>query len=123
MSRIEIRPQGGVQVEKYVETVMDMKEELSSDGVDVVTLRTRAEPVLTTILVSIVGSVLSHFIIKLADRLMKKKEEEKDNVQIVIVVQQQRFELPAGYSRLRERLALAPVGAEQPAEEPRDDRP
>lgn len=104
MSRIEIRPQGGVQVEKYVQEVTDMKEELSQGGVEVVTLRTRAEPVVTTILISVIGTVLSHYITKLIDRLMKKKEDDKDNVQIIIVVNEQRFELPTEYDRLRESL-------------------
>lgn len=111
MSRIEIRPRGGAEVEKYVEAVMDLEEELALGGVDVATLRTRAEPVMTTILISVIGSVLSHYIIKLVDRLMKKKREEPDNVQIVIVINQQRFELPEEYTRLRAGLAL-PVSGE-----------
>jgi hypothetical protein len=108
MSRIEIRPRGGVEVEKYVEAVMDLEEELSLAGVDVTTFRTRAEPVITTILIAIVGSVLSHYIIKLADRLIQKKRQEPDNVQIIIIVDQQRFELPAEYNQLRAGLALPP---------------
>ena len=108
MSRIEIRPKGGIEVENYVESVMEMKEELTANGIEVATLRTRAEPITTTILISIIGSVLSHYIIKVADRLMKKTEEQKDHVQIVIIVNQQRFELPAEYDGLRARLALMP---------------
>lgn len=109
MSRIEIRPEGGIEVEKYVESVTEMKDELAAAGVDVNTVRTRAEPVITTILISIVGSVLSHYVIKIVDRLIKKKEEEKDKVQIIVVVNQQRFELPAEYDRLRAGLALPPA--------------
>jgi len=108
MSRIEIRPRGGVEVERYVKAVMDLEEELTLGGVDVATLRTRAEPVMSTILISVLGGVLSHYIIKLADGLIKKKREEPDNVKIVIEFNHQSFELPEEYGRLRADLASPP---------------
>lgn len=108
MSRIEVRPQGGAEVEEYVDAVLGLKEELAQGGVSVDVFRTRAEPVVTTILVAVVGSVLSHYVIKLAERLVQKKKREPDDVRVVLLVERERYELPAEYDRLQKDLALLP---------------
>lgn len=100
--KIQISPKGGSELEPYVDVAFSLQSEIEAAGIEFEEFRTRfLDPTISTLVVSITGSVASHFIITLIDSLLAKKKEKNDKkVNIVVVYSNSRYSLPEKRSAL-----------------------
>lgn len=105
MAKVQIYPKGGVEVKPYVNIARSLQQELELAGIEYEELSFRVAEPISTIVITIVGAVVSHWIIKLVDALIaKKKEKPDDRVQIQLIYNNIEFHLPEDRSELLKRV-------------------
>jgi len=101
---IKLRAKGD-NLEPYLDLVQGLANEMQAAGVQLRINRSKSLEPISTLLVTIFGSVASHLIIKLIDTLLKKRKEEPENdVKITLVYNNITFNLPEEKEELLERL-------------------
>ncbi len=70
-SRIQIIPKGGAELDSYVDAVLRMEEELCRDDITVEEHRIKSVEAARVLLLKIIGTVASYYIIKIIDLLWR----------------------------------------------------
>lgn len=102
---VEIHPKGGPELEAYINDLRNLKEELKLAGIAFEVFRTRLIEPISTLIVTILGSVSSYFIIKCIDTLLerRKKDTNKD-INIISMYEGKGFQLPDQHAELSKHL-------------------
>jgi hypothetical protein len=100
---VRVHLSGHQDLETYQSIVRDIQRIMEED-VRVEISRTRSLDIASAIIITIVGNVAAHYIIKLADLLMAKKSKGAADVNIIIVYNDIEFALPADRLNLNKAL-------------------
>jgi hypothetical protein len=105
-STISIHAEGGDHLQSYVETISELQPELEADGILIEEIWIKSLVDVSTVLISIGGSVAGHYIVKCVDALLRKhRDAERDlSVKLVVEYHADRFEVPVQRDGLIEAI-------------------
>lgn len=86
---------GNREIAPLVSTLSNLKNEFEELGIDIEEHTTRSIEPISTLVISIIGTIASNYIIKLIDILTKKKDENpKSSLVILINYKSKQFYIP-----------------------------
>src|SRR5262245_60541842 len=104
-AQIEIVPLGGREIDVYLQGLTDLHDSFANARIRMVVSRSRCEPIASTLLITIGGSILSHYLIKLIDLLVAAKKSEQRHVTVILVFRGHSYELPRDEVSVRRAIS------------------
>lgn len=102
---ISVFSKGDTNLKPYLELLSVLRTEFTNSGIQFQSTRSKNLEPISTLVITIVGSVASHLVIKLIDALVSKKEEKPhDKVHITIVYNKFNYKLPNDKTELLKEI-------------------
>ena len=103
--RIRISPRGGAELDPYILDLRALKPELQTADVRLEEFRTRVAEPISTLFVSVIGAVASHYVVKCIDALLRRRTATPDPIiRIIIEYRGKPYDLSTQRSQLLECL-------------------
>jgi len=103
--RIRVYPRGGPELDPYIRDIRAFKHELQAADVHLEEFRTRVVEPISTLVISVIGAVASHYVVKCIDGLLRRqKATPEPAIRIIVEYNGESYDLSTQRSQLLERL-------------------